>query len=88
MDIEARIREIVAEELDRRAQQAAKPDPAQILRVSDIARQYGYSTEAVSEWCRTGQIRGAFRPGRGHWRFTRAAFDAFLSGRRSTRKAA
>lgn len=85
MDIEARMREIAEEVFDKRTRDAAKADPDQIMTAPQAAEEIGMTTNAVAKWCRTGLIRPAIR--RGHWRFTRAAFDAFLSGR-STRKVA
>lgn len=75
--LEARIRESIA------AARIERPSGAEIVSAAEMARASGYSCAAVSRWCARGEIAGAIQHGpRGHWRFSRAAWDAFLSGSR------
>lgn len=67
---------------------APKADPNEIMTATQAAAEVGLTTTAVSQWCARGLIAGASqRLRRGHWRFTRAAFEACLkSGRRARRR--
>ena len=76
MDIEARIREIVREELA--LSQKVPPSPDEQMTSVMASEESGYSKTSVGEWCRQGLITGARQacPG-GRWSFTRKAWIEF-----------
>lgn len=82
-DILARAFALLVEGVEAKVRESL-PTPADEWMTSADVR--GYSTQSVAKWCRDGAIEGATRLGRrGHWRFRRSAFDAFLRGGRRRR---
>lgn len=64
-------------------QAVGKADPEEVMTAADAAGEAGVTTTAVANWCARGFITGARqRIRRGHWRFTRGAWDAFRAKRR------
>src|SRR5690242_9429876 len=80
--LESAIRQIVREEMALRFPAAPSTDDKETVTGAAMAREYGFSTDAIAIWCNRGLIAGAFRPGtRGHWRFTRRAWEEFMAGK-------
>ena len=85
-DILARGFALVLQGLD--AYQAAmlagpKADPTEIMTGAQAAEEAGVTPTAVAKWCMRGFITDARqRRRRGHWRFTRGAWEAFRTMRR------
>ena len=89
-DILARGFALVLQGLDAYAasiQAGPKADPEEIMTATDAAAEVGVTTTAVGNWCKKGFITGASqRMRRGHWRFTRGAWDAFRAKKRRIRR--
>jgi len=61
-------------------QSAERSNPSEIMTIPQASRESGYSRASISLWCRQGLIEGAYQPvPNGKWRFTRGAWERFLS---------
>ncbi|MBX7185018.1 MAG: hypothetical protein K1Y01_07720 [Vicinamibacteria bacterium] len=62
-------------------------NPEEVMTGAQAAMEARVTTTAVAKWCLKGLIVGARqRRRRGHWRFPRSAWEAFLASHRIRRR--